>query len=854
MSIWTMVSREEKLGRMILDGKIKAFRASISPNLLAESDFIDWQVVEQKLTASSSSISDIQRLVDRGILESFELASFLREKPSAYPLLLDLIAFNTSGSQVEKWGLPQYIESGSNRADWVADQLLHVGLDRILVAGAPVEALLRVAEVHKDSYRRRFRSAGELDVRTRRLVNTAIQTANADLASPVAINPAALTDAGLRRSLIYILAIGNRPVAGVATVFQNQSGGRQQRDLAITYPNLQERMDQVGMALILIADGQGLREASDRTLTALFEGVRHPMTLAAAAEGALAAAITEAATSDAPATVERSALDKIIAEGLKTRLEVRAEDLPAGSDQARLALAAYVEGHRDLALELGSGGQSVGWSHSIWVQRARSLRHSFRGAEALSLFAAMIGDPRSDITPNQSTVDLAAPASQPFAARVHVASGTEPLDPERARAVAQASIERAPGSPVAVYLAPQRLDPDQVQTHRKSQVFLPTNVIVLGPDHLESMAERRRPIARLMDTLLTQSDLTKVSPYILNNATPARMFYGREREAATVLQTITTNSVAILGSRRIGKTSLIRRLQQELGRARFQTYFGDCQTVRTWSDFADLAVRKWKVSLPTEFRPAHLADLVAQLGARGEGQVIIILDEIDQLLDWDASLSSASVPESFFRACRSLSQEGAAHFVFSGERRIANRLWDPQSPHWNFCREVQLAQLDKTDALSLLVDPLRAMNIEILDAHSFEAEVWNRTSGHPQIVQYLGDRLIRSLDDRTDRRNLILSAEDVVASTETFEYAEHYLTTYWGQATPLEKAISRGVSVGASTSAELMEYLGTYAADGPDTLAGALRMLQLYGLVEQRDGRFSMRATWFSQALAHFND
>ena len=840
---------------MTLDSKIQAFRDSISPNLLAEGDFIDWHLISQKLKASSSSIFSIQRLVDDGMVELNELARFLSDKPDAYPLLLDLIAFNTSGSQVQKWGLPQFIEAGSTRADWVAGQLLHVGLGRILVAGVPVEALLRVAEVHKDSYRRRFRSAGELDARTHRLVTAAVKAANADQQFPVAIAPNALTDPALRRSLAYILAVGNRPVAGVSTVFQNQSGGRQQRDLAITYPNLQERMNEVGMALILIADGQGLREASLRTLTALFEGVRHPMTLAAAEEGALVAAIAESVALEAPVTVERAALDKIIGEGLKSRLEVVAADLPAGSDQARVALATYVEGHRNLALELGSGGQSVGWSNGTWVQRARGLRQSFHNAEALSLFSEIIGDPRSDIGPHQSAVDLIAPPSQPFAARVHVAAGVEPLGPERARALAQTSIEHAPGSPVAIYLAPRRLDPSQVEAHRKSQVFLPSNVIVLGPDHLEGMAERRRPIARLMDTVLTQSDLTKVSPYILNNATPARMFYGREREAATVLQTIATNSVAILGSRRIGKTSLIRRLQEELGKARFQPYFGDCQTVRTWADFADLALRKWDVKLPMDFRPGHLADLVAQLAARGEGQVIIILDEIDQLLDWDGSHLDDSVPESFFRSCRSLSQEGAAHFVFSGERRIANRLWDPQSPHWNFCREVQLSQLGKTDALSLLVDPLRAMNIDIFDPTSFEAEAWERTSGHPQIVQYLGDRLIRSLDDRTDRRNLTLSGEDIVKLTDTFEFAEHYLTTYWGQATPFEKAVSREIAGGASNSAEITGRLGTHAPiENIGTLAGALRMLQLYGLIEERGGRFSMRAAWFNQALIHFND
>jgi hypothetical protein len=841
--------------KMTIDQKIAAFRASVSPNLLAEGDFIDWAAVEQQQESAAHAVREVQALVDSGCLDRDHLADFLRVKPETYPLFLDLIAFNSSGTQVEKWGLPHFIGPDSVRADWVAGQLLHVGIGRILNVGAPVDALLRVAEVYKDSFRRRFRSAGRLETRTHKLVKDALSAANASLSFKVTTNVAALADVWLRRSLIFVLAVGNRPVAGVATVFQNQSGGRQQRDLSTTYPGLQERLHEYGMSLILIADGQGLKEASDRTLTLMFEGVRYPMTLAAAESGALAEAIKDLATAEAPETVERAALNKIIEEGLKTRLEVRAEDLPVGVNQARLALANYASGRQHIGLELGSGGQAVAWSRGPWVERARALKTNFNAGRAIALFAEMVGDPQPDIGEQETTFDLAAPATQPFASRLHVASSTSPLTPERARSVAQDSVERAPGSPVAIYLAPRDLESEQLQTHRKNQIYLPANVVVLGPGDLESMAERRRPVSPLMDTVLAQSDLTKVSPYILNNATPARMFYGREREAATVLQTIATNSVAILGSRRIGKTSLIRRLLQELGGMRFQTFFGDCQTVRTWADFGDLARRKWKVELPADFRPDHLADLVAQLSTRGEGQVIIILDEIDQLLEWDGTPSPDSVPEGFFRACRSLSQEGAAHFVFSGERRIANRLWDPLSPHWNFCREVQLAQLDRADALSLLIEPLTAMNIEILDGPTFEDEVWSRTSGHPQIVQYLGDRLIRSLDDRADRRSLTLSARDVVDMTETFEFAEHYLTTYWGQATAYEKAITRAVAAGAGSSSEIMELLDK---DEPEEasgmLAGALRVLRLYGLVEEREGEIRMRATWFSQALTHYND
>ena len=131
--------------------------------------------------------------------------------------------------------------------------------------------LLRVAEVYKDSVRRRFRSGKKLDFRIQELVRKAIAGANFYLETQVRTDASTLTDVQLRRSVEYVIAAGRRPVAGIATVFQNQSGGRQQRDLSVTYPLLQERLAAHGMQLILITDGQGLRETPERTLAVLFD-------------------------------------------------------------------------------------------------------------------------------------------------------------------------------------------------------------------------------------------------------------------------------------------------------------------------------------------------------------------------------------------------------------------------------------------------------------------------------------------------------------------------------------------------------------------------------------------------------
>jgi hypothetical protein len=192
----------------------------------------------------------------------------------------------------------------------LARQLLHIGLGKMLVGTAPIIDLLTVAEVYKDSFRRRFRSGDRFGAEVGRIVIQAVRMAAAELERPVRVQGDALADPTLRRSLDYVVAVAGRPVAGITTVFQNQSGGRQQRDLSVTYPILQQKLTDYGMVLVLIADGQGIAEASDRTLLQLFETVRYPMTIKQAREGALKAALIGSARQPAPETLDAAAVSR----------------------------------------------------------------------------------------------------------------------------------------------------------------------------------------------------------------------------------------------------------------------------------------------------------------------------------------------------------------------------------------------------------------------------------------------------------------------------------------------------------------------------------------------------------------
>ena len=198
---------------------------------------------------------------------------------------------------------------------------------------------LRVAEVYKDSVRRRFRSGKKLDFRIQELVPESDCGCQLHLETQVRTDASTLTDVQLRRSVEYVIAAGRRPVAGIATVFQNQSGGRQQRDLSVTYPLLQERLAAHGMQLILITDGQGLRETPERTLAVLFDLVRFPMTIEQAHGGMLEKSIIEASAAPPATTLDHVALNRLIGGALDARENVLADALPVPSSQGVLALA-----------------------------------------------------------------------------------------------------------------------------------------------------------------------------------------------------------------------------------------------------------------------------------------------------------------------------------------------------------------------------------------------------------------------------------------------------------------------------------------------------------------------------------
>ncbi len=839
-----------------MENRIENFRNSTVSSLLSPSDFVDWTAIESEISRQKTAIDALQQFVDEGDSSHEHLSKFLSEVPSSYPLLLSLLAFNASGTQIEKWGLPDRVPATSRQRERLAKNLVTIGFSNLFEANTNVIAQLRIAEVYKDSFKRRFRSGNQFERSISGLVKRALSAVNEQTDQELrSTGPSILRHTSVSRFLNYIILQGERPIAGVATVFQQQSGGRQQRELSVTYPNLQSNLRELGISLVLIADGPGIQDTSRRALEALFEGVRFPMTIQQAEQGDLAEALLETQIEPEAAPLESAAVDRIIMSTMEDRGEIQASDLPLGSREASLALARFVETNRNLGIQMSSNASKIVWQDSDLVLQSKEIDASFDPEKAIRIFSKAVGADLASIqlVDGDCEAVLSLERSAPFPNFLYVKAANRAYNSELSLQVTSKSMELAQDARFSILLTPQGLESSELSEHRRLQTLRAVSIVVLSPSQLAQASKSSAPRAFFVDELLRQADLSKVSPYVLSNATPSQMFFGRDQEAASTLATVATNSVALLGSRRIGKTSLLRRLRDDLNDANFSPFFGDCQTVRTWGDFAKLAKREWKVSVPDDFSPSHLADLALQLQKGSQGRVVILLDEIDQLLLWDMQHDENSVPEAFFRACRSLSQSGDAQFIFTGEREISKKIWDPQSPHWNFCRPIQLTQLPRKDALELLLSPLGELGIDLPQRSKTADLAWKYTSGHPQLVQFLGDRLIRTLAIGRYNSAFTIEPSDVERVCSTFEYAEHYVTTYLGQANELERAIAYQFGEGPLEKSDIRAMVRTDQDHSlePD-FETALRMLQLYGLLQFDDSLFTLRAEWMPRALEYY--
>jgi Cdc6-like AAA superfamily ATPase len=138
---------------------------------------------------------------------------------------------------------------------------------------------------------------------------------------------------------------------------------------------------------------------------------------------------------------------------------------------------------------------------------------------------------------------------------------------------------------------------------------LNNNLVLIGAEEQKTITQSRRPSGELLDLISAQVPISSLSPYETRAPVTGSRFFGREQEISRILANPDTNQ-AILGIRRIGKTSLLREIERILKERdeNARVVYLECSDLLSSDDYIREVVRKLN---PRELPRLHMQKYVS---------------------------------------------------------------------------------------------------------------------------------------------------------------------------------------------------------------------------------------------------
>ncbi len=311
------------------------------------------------------------------------------------------------------------------------------------------------------------------------------------------------------------------------------------------------------------------------------------------------------------------------------------------------------------------------------------------------------------------------------------------------------------------------------------------NLVLIGAEEQKNVLHSRRPTGELLDIISAQVPISYLSPYETRAPVTGSRFFGREHEISRILANPDTNH-AILGIRRIGKTSLLRETERILleGEAAARVVYLECSDLLSTDDYIREVVRKLN---PRELPRLELQKYVfffpnflERMSKQFKSKIIFLLDEVDNLVimqrgDWE-----------LFRMLRASSNKGACQYIIAGFREAMREQYMLDSPFYNFTQEIRLSEFTRQQARNLVVTPMENLRVRFKNEDEVISRIYEETAGHPNLIQYYCLILLRQLDQTGEREISPKSLIDVYADEG---FTSHLLTSFMQNTENREKAL-----------------------------------------------------------------
>ncbi|MEM7345905.1 MAG: AAA family ATPase, partial [Chloroflexota bacterium] len=370
--------------------------------------------------------------------------------------------------------------------------------------------------------------------------------------------------------------------------------------------------------------------------------------------------------------------------------------------------------------------------------------------------------------------------------------------------------------------------------------------IILSSDQVLDILTAREPNAYLVTQILSQVDLTTISPFQDSGPCPPNMFFGREFEIKQIVEGIGRGDFAVVGNRKAGKTSLLQRLNTNLvTHPRFLPWLINCQIVNDADSFYSEFEVESDLTLDN-YTPEAFEKLMRTLVTL-EAKPVFLLDEVDALL-----YSEGQTGERLVGVWRKLAQDGVCHFVFVGTDTLARKLRNPHSIFFNFPQRIDLKYLEPDVARRVIKEPIATLGLKLEPEEDMITRIVDLSSGHPNLLQTIGKRLVTQASNHR-QRTLTLDACEAIAQDDDFN--QFYLELVWGVTSPLEKLVTLLAPLNPFTVSDIENSLQQLDISfDPDDLDEALDLLEVYAILKRKNRYYSFNPHYFQEILHRTQD
>lgn len=385
-----------------------------------------------------------------------------------------------------------------------------------------------------------------------------------------------------------------------------------------------------------------------------------------------------------------------------------------------------------------------------------------------------------------------------------------------------------------------------------------TNLVLVGGEEQKQVLQSRRPSGELLDMISAQVPISHLSPYETRAPVTGSRFFGREHEISRILANPDTNH-AILGIRRIGKTSLLRETERILKEreAAARVVYLECSDLLSADDYIREVVRKLN---PRELPRLHMQKYVfffpnflERMSKVFKQKIIFLLDEIDNLVimqrgDWE-----------LFRMLRASSNKGACQYIIAGFREAMREQYMLDSPFYNFAQELRLNEFTRQQARDLIVTPMENLRVRFRNEEEVVKRIYEETAGQPNLMQYYCLILLRRLDQTGERE---ISPESLIDVYSDEGFTSHLLTSFIQNTENREKALVYAILMSAEAAGSKgfsQEEIDTVLRRGgilmqQKDIDEACNVLTLAGVIRRKGQTFYFSSPVFTKVLQQSYD